>query len=40
MRIVEILREQGNPYQRIEIEQDGIKIVSADAFTPVETSKD
>lgn len=30
LRIAEILQEQGNPYQWIEIDADGIKKVSTD----------
>lgn len=40
LRITEILQEQGNPYQRIEIDADGIKKVSTDTFMPAETHKD
>ena len=40
LRIAEILQEQGNPYQRIEIDADGIKKVSTDTFMPAETHKD
>ncbi|WP_270234990.1 hypothetical protein [Lacticaseibacillus suilingensis] len=34
LRIAEILQKQGNPYQRIEITQDVIKIVSTDVSIP------
>ncbi|MDE3285554.1 hypothetical protein [Lacticaseibacillus paracasei] len=36
LRIAEILQEQGNPYQRIEIDADGIKKVSTDAYVSAE----
>jgi hypothetical protein len=39
LRIAEILQEQGNPYQRIEIDADGIKKVSTDWSEPAETSQ-
>lgn len=39
LRIAEILQEQGNPYQRVEIDQSGIKIVSTDAFEPIKCSR-
>lgn len=39
LRIAEILQEQGNPYQRIEIDADGIKKISTDWSEPAETSK-
>ena len=39
LRIAEILQEQGNPYQWIEIDADGIKKVSTDWPEPAETSK-
>lgn len=38
-RIAEILQEQGNPYQRVEITQDEIKIVSTDVLEPVKCSR-
>ena len=34
LRISEILNEKGNPHQRVEITQEGVKIVSADSFMP------
>lgn len=37
LRIAEILQKQGNPYQRVEITQDEIKIVSTDTVMPVKT---
>lgn len=39
LRIAEILQEQGNPYQRIEIDADGIKKVSTDWSEPAETAQ-
>ena len=36
LRIAEILQEQGNPYQRIEIDADRIKKVSTDAYVSAE----
>ncbi|WP_434670248.1 hypothetical protein [Lacticaseibacillus rhamnosus] len=39
LRIAEILQEQGNPYQRIEIDADGIKKISTDWSEPAEISQ-
>ncbi|WP_262315404.1 hypothetical protein [Lacticaseibacillus parakribbianus] len=33
--IVEILRKHGNPYQRVEIDCEGARIVSTDYFEPL-----
>lgn len=40
MAIAELLQVDGNPYQVIVINMDGIKKASIDEFTPVKTSKD
>ena len=40
LRIAEILQEQGNPYQRIEIDQDGLKTVSINVLAPSDEQAD
>lgn len=36
LQISEILIEKGNPHQRVEITQEGVKIVSDESFMPSE----
>lgn len=36
LQISALLIEKGNPHQRVEITQEGVKIVSDDSFTPIE----
>ena len=36
LQISALLIEKGNPHQRVEITQEGVKIVSDDSFAPIE----
>lgn len=40
MEIAALLSNEANPYVKVEISADGIKIVSTEAYIPVKTTKD
>lgn len=39
-QISKILREQNNPYIKVEIDTEGIKITSVDSFEPTEATNE